>query len=35
MFIYLLVISSTDQNSFGDILPCPVDMSGVMAWEKA
>lgn len=35
MFICLLVISSTNQNSLGDILPCPVDMSGVMVWDRA
>lgn len=35
MFICLLVISSTDQNSLGDILSCPVDMLGVMVWERA
>lgn len=35
MFICLLVISSTDQNSLGDILACPVDMSGVLVWERA
>lgn len=35
MFICLLVISSTNQNSLGDILACPVDMSRVMVWDRA
>ena len=35
MFICLSVISSTNQNSFGDFLPCPVDVSGVMVWDRA
>lgn len=35
VFICLLVISSPDQNSLGDLLACPVGVAGIRDGERA